>query len=179
MRTTTTVVSVPVLGVRSIRFKIKVSYSAITVNGGSLCCVCSPISDEEDGEIEKRGRKGKQDRRSDDDEDDKYKKRRDRNRSDDRKLDGFQSKGHPTVGPELDQLTHQVLVKESSHVRTITLNRPKQLNALSFKMISRLLELFHAYEENPYVKLIIMKGEERAFCVRGDVAAVVQDINQG
>ncbi|KAI3788519.1 hypothetical protein L2E82_01288 [Cichorium intybus] len=46
-----------------------------------------------------------------------------------------------------------VLVKESSHVRTITLNRPMQLNALSFEMISRLLELFHAYEENPDVKL--------------------------
>ncbi|KAI3525562.1 hypothetical protein L1887_04431 [Cichorium endivia] len=51
----------------------------------------------------------------------------------------------------------QVLPKESSHVRTIALNRPKQLNALSFEMMSRLLELFHAYEENPDVRLIIMK----------------------
>nr|KAJ0196633.1 hypothetical protein LSAT_V11C700346870 [Lactuca sativa] len=72
-----------------------------------------------------------------------------------------------------------VLVKESSHVRTIILNRPKQLNALSFEMISRLLELFHAYEEDPNVKLIILKGEGRAFCAGGDVAAVVQDINKG
>lgn len=75
--------------------------------------------------------------------------------------------------------TNQVLVKESSNVRTIILNRPKQLNALSLEMISRLLELFRAYEENPSVKMIIMKGEGRAFCAGGDVAAVVNDINKG
>ncbi|KAK9050566.1 hypothetical protein SSX86_030463, partial [Deinandra increscens subsp. villosa] len=72
-----------------------------------------------------------------------------------------------------------VLIKESSNVRTIILNRTKQLNALSLEMISRLLEVFHAYEEDPNVKLIIMKGEGRAFCAGGDVAAVVNDINKG
>ncbi|XP_071718434.1 3-hydroxyisobutyryl-CoA hydrolase 1-like [Rutidosis leptorrhynchoides] len=75
--------------------------------------------------------------------------------------------------------TNQVLVKESSNVRTIILNRPKQLNALSLEMVSRLLELFRAYEEDPSVKMIIMKGEGRAFCAGGDVAAVVNDINKG
>ncbi|KAI7736228.1 hypothetical protein M8C21_022678, partial [Ambrosia artemisiifolia] len=71
-----------------------------------------------------------------------------------------------------------VLIKESSNVRIITLNRPKQLNALNLEMVSRLLEVFHAYEEDPNVKLIIMKGEGRAFCAGGDVAAVVNDINK-
>ncbi|PWA50274.1 beta-hydroxyisobutyryl-CoA hydrolase 1 [Artemisia annua] len=75
--------------------------------------------------------------------------------------------------------TNQVLVNESSNVRTIVLNRPKQLNALSHEMVSRLLELFLAYEEDPNVKLIIMKGEGRAFCAGGDVAAVVNDIKNG
>ncbi|KAI3525780.1 hypothetical protein L1887_04864 [Cichorium endivia] len=41
------------------------------------------------------------------------------------------------------QLVAWVLVTESSHVRTITLNKPTQLNALSFEMMSRLLEVFH------------------------------------
>ncbi|GKA82565.1 3-hydroxyisobutyryl-CoA hydrolase 1-like protein [Tanacetum coccineum] len=76
-------------------------------------------------------------------------------------------------------MTKLVLVKESSNVRTVVLNRPKQLNALSVEMVSRLLELFLAYEEDPNVKLIIMKGEGRAFCAGGDVAAVVSDINNG
>ena len=73
----------------------------------------------------------------------------------------------------------QVLVEEKSSVRILTLNRPKQLNALSFHMISRLLQLFLAFEEDPSVKLVILKGHGRAFCAGGDVAAVVRDIIQG
>ncbi|XP_076894587.1 3-hydroxyisobutyryl-CoA hydrolase 1-like [Bidens hawaiensis] len=75
--------------------------------------------------------------------------------------------------------TNQVLITESSNVRIIILNRPKQLNALSSEMVYRLLEVFHAYEEDPNVKLIIMKGEGRAFCAGGDVAGVVNDIKKG
>lgn len=77
------------------------------------------------------------------------------------------------------KITKQVLVKESSNVRTIILNRPTQLNALSFEMVTRLLELFRAYEDDPSVKMIILKGEGRAFCAGGDVAAIVNDCNQG
>ncbi|KAA3471875.1 3-hydroxyisobutyryl-CoA hydrolase 1-like isoform X1 [Gossypium australe] len=73
----------------------------------------------------------------------------------------------------------QVLVEENSFARILTLNRPKQLNALSFQMISRLLELFLAYEEDPNVKLVMLKGKGRAFCAGGDVVAVVHDIWAG
>ncbi|KAG8485812.1 hypothetical protein CXB51_019159 [Gossypium anomalum] len=73
----------------------------------------------------------------------------------------------------------QVLVEENSFARILTLNRPKQLNALSSQMISRLLELFLAYEEDPNVKLVMLKGEGRAFCAGGDVVAVVHDIWAG
>nr|XP_011469583.1 PREDICTED: 3-hydroxyisobutyryl-CoA hydrolase 1-like isoform X2 [Fragaria vesca subsp. vesca] len=61
----------------------------------------------------------------------------------------------------------------------MTLNRTRQLNALNFEMISRLLEFFFAYEEDANVKLVILKGKGRAFCAGGDVAAVVHDINEG
>ncbi|KFK23320.1 hypothetical protein AALP_AAs74635U001000 [Arabis alpina] len=44
---------------------------------------------------------------------------------------------------------------------------------------SRLLQLFLAYEEDPSVKLIILKGQGRAFCAGGDVPPVVRDIQQG
>ncbi|KAI3449000.1 hypothetical protein Pfo_005665 [Paulownia fortunei] len=77
---------------------------------------------------------------------------------------------------ETDQ---QVLVEEKSSMRIFTLNRPKQLNALSATMVSRLLELFLACAEDSSVKLIMLKGKGRAFCAGGDVAAVVRDINQG
>ncbi|XWS65724.1 hypothetical protein CRYUN_Cryun05aG0138200 [Craigia yunnanensis] len=73
----------------------------------------------------------------------------------------------------------QVLVEANSFARILTLNRPKQLNALSFQMISQLLELFLAYDEDPNVNLVILKGKGRAFCAGGDVAAVVRDIRSG
>ncbi|CAI9765081.1 unnamed protein product [Fraxinus pennsylvanica] len=75
--------------------------------------------------------------------------------------------------------TDQVLVEEKYSTRIFTLNRPKQLNAVSFPMVSRLLELFLAYEVDPSVKLIILKGKGRAFCAGGDIAAVVRGITQG
>ncbi|OMO95577.1 Crotonase superfamily [Corchorus capsularis] len=72
----------------------------------------------------------------------------------------------------------QVLVEATSFTRILTLNRTKQLNALSFEMVSRLLQLFLAYENDPNVKLVIVKGKGRAFCAGGDVAAVVRDIKR-
>ncbi|CAN7061036.1 unnamed protein product [Brassica rapa subsp. trilocularis] len=73
----------------------------------------------------------------------------------------------------------QILVEEKPSVRILTLNRPKQLNALSLNMVTRLLQLFLAYEVDPTVKLVILKGQGRAFCAGGDVSAVVRDIRLG
>ncbi|KAK6120747.1 hypothetical protein DH2020_045509 [Rehmannia glutinosa] len=75
--------------------------------------------------------------------------------------------------------TDHVLVEAKSSVRIITLNRPKQLNALSAAMVSRLLDIFLACEEESSVKLIILKGKGRAFCAGADVAEIVHEINQG
>ncbi|TMW94020.1 hypothetical protein EJD97_010863, partial [Solanum chilense] len=73
----------------------------------------------------------------------------------------------------------QVLVEERGSVRTFILNRPKQLNALSFQMISRLVELFYASEEDSNVKMIILKGHGRAFCAGGDLSTPFHIIRQG
>ncbi|KNA20198.1 hypothetical protein SOVF_054650 isoform B [Spinacia oleracea] len=82
---------------------------------------------------------------------------------------------HNTASSE----SHQVLVQDKQFVKSLILNRPKQLNALSRYMVSRLLELFLAYEEDPSVKLVLLKGNGRAFCAGGDVSAVVRDITEG
>ncbi|KAL1293331.1 hypothetical protein HN51_053980 [Arachis hypogaea] len=73
----------------------------------------------------------------------------------------------------------QVLVEQKSSTRVIILNRTRQLNALSFYMVSRLLEIFLEDEGNPDIKLVIMKGNGRAFCAGGDVSAVVRDVKGG
>uniref|UniRef100_A0A7N0U5F3 3-hydroxyisobutyryl-CoA hydrolase n=1 Tax=Kalanchoe fedtschenkoi TaxID=63787 RepID=A0A7N0U5F3_KALFE len=45
--------------------------------------------------------------------------------------------------------------------------------------VSRMLELFLAYERDSEVKFVIVKGKGRAFCAGGDVAAVVRQIHEG
>ncbi|XP_020195241.1 3-hydroxyisobutyryl-CoA hydrolase 1 [Aegilops tauschii subsp. strangulata] len=71
----------------------------------------------------------------------------------------------------------QVLVEANGSTRTLVLNRPKQLNALSSAMVTGLLKCFISYEEETTVKLLIVKGKGRAFCAGGDVAEVAQSIN--
>ncbi|XP_020247977.1 3-hydroxyisobutyryl-CoA hydrolase 1-like [Asparagus officinalis] len=73
----------------------------------------------------------------------------------------------------------QVLVEEKGCASVLTLNRPRQLNALSSEMILKMLKLFTAYEEDPTVKLLIMKGKGRAFCAGGDVSAVARSATEG
>ncbi|KAL6290667.1 hypothetical protein ACE6H2_008177 [Prunus campanulata] len=77
------------------------------------------------------------------------------------------------------QLDDQVLVQETMFVRTLTLNRPRQLNTLSLEMISQLSELFLAYEDDANAKLIILKGRGRAFCAGGNLAAVHRHFLEG
>ncbi|BBG97778.1 beta-hydroxyisobutyryl-CoA hydrolase 1 [Prunus dulcis] len=77
------------------------------------------------------------------------------------------------------QLDDQVLVQETMFVRTLTLNRPRQLNTLSLEMISQLSELFVAYEDDANAKLIILKGRGRAFCAGGNLAAVHRHFLEG
>ncbi|KAG2611781.1 hypothetical protein PVAP13_4KG111460 [Panicum virgatum] len=69
----------------------------------------------------------------------------------------------------------ELLVEAHGSTRTMILNRPKQLNSLTSVMIEGLLRCFTAYEKDG-VKLLIMKGNGRAFCAGGDVVGCVRSI---
>ncbi|KAL5713160.1 3-hydroxyisobutyryl-CoA hydrolase [Ranunculus cassubicifolius] len=71
-------------------------------------------------------------------------------------------------------MASEILVESNNFARTIILNRPKQLNATSYGMLSQLLELFISYEDDRNVKLVIVKGTGKAFCAGGDVAVIAQ-----
>ncbi|NP_001383558.1 3-hydroxyisobutyryl-CoA hydrolase, mitochondrial isoform 2 [Gallus gallus] len=66
-----------------------------------------------------------------------------------------------------------VLLQKQGGAGIITLNRPKVLNALSFKMIQQIYPQIKAWEQDPETFLIIIKGTgEKAFCAGGDVRAI-------
>ncbi|XP_062001183.1 3-hydroxyisobutyryl-CoA hydrolase 1-like [Rosa rugosa] len=74
----------------------------------------------------------------------------------------------------------EILVRKNNRsVTTLTLNRPRKLNALSVSMLSRLSELFLRYEHDPHVKLVILKANGKAFSPGGDVASVAHHLYNG
>ncbi len=56
---------------------------------------------------------------------------------------------------------------------SITLNRPKALNALTLPMIRALREAFDRCAADPEVGCILLTGEGKAFCAGGDVKSVM------
>jgi enoyl-CoA hydratase/carnithine racemase len=58
-------------------------------------------------------------------------------------------------------------------VATVTLNRPKALNALSYDMIRGLADWLEAWEADPRVQTLVLRGAgDKAFCAGGDVRAL-------
>ncbi|KAJ4966053.1 hypothetical protein NE237_017902 [Protea cynaroides] len=69
---------------------------------------------------------------------------------------------------------NQVLFEENSCVRKVILNRPTKLNSLAFHMVSQMSSKLKEYEKDSRVKLVILKGNGKAFCAGGDCVAVIQ-----
>ncbi|XP_028756525.1 probable 3-hydroxyisobutyryl-CoA hydrolase 3 [Neltuma alba] len=69
--------------------------------------------------------------------------------------------------------TNQVLFEGNSFVKEVILNRPHKLNSLNHEMVSQMKERLTLYENDPSVKLIILKANGKTFCAGGDVISVV------
>lgn len=70
-----------------------------------------------------------------------------------------------------------ILYTKVEGVATITLNRPRQLNALNEQMILELLEAVKKAAEDEEVKVLIITGAGRAFCFGADISAFQQGEN--
>jgi len=69
--------------------------------------------------------------------------------------------------------TDQVLVEEHGNNYLITLNRPKNLNALSLSMIEALTPLYEQLHSEDAERVVVLKGAGgKAFCAGGDVRAL-------
>jgi enoyl-CoA hydratase/carnithine racemase len=67
---------------------------------------------------------------------------------------------------------------DAQGVRTITLNRPKQLNAMNLQLLRDLAAAFVAANDDEATKVIIFTGAGRAFCAGDDLNEHVQPENE-
>jgi enoyl-CoA hydratase len=70
-------------------------------------------------------------------------------------------------------MTYQfILVEKKGRVAQITLNRPKQLNALSPQLMAELGQALRAAEADEAVGAIVITGNDKAFAAGADIAAM-------
>ncbi|XP_047164029.1 probable 3-hydroxyisobutyryl-CoA hydrolase 3 [Vigna umbellata] len=72
-----------------------------------------------------------------------------------------------------DREQNQVLFSGSSSVKLVILNRPRKLNSLNHQMIVQIKNNLGLYENDPSVKLVILKGNGKAFCAGGDIESAL------
>jgi enoyl-CoA hydratase len=65
-----------------------------------------------------------------------------------------------------------ILVENKGRVALITLNRPKQLNALSPQLMAELGQALRAAEADEAVGAIVITGSDKAFAAGADIAAM-------
>jgi enoyl-CoA hydratase/carnithine racemase len=58
----------------------------------------------------------------------------------------------------------------------ITLNRPEKLNALNKELRVKLISTLRELNSNPNIKVVILTGSGRGFCVGADVSEDVEDV---
>jgi len=65
--------------------------------------------------------------------------------------------------------TELVQLSITDSIATVTLNRPDKLNALNGEMLSRLDAIADELDRNPEVRVVLLTGIGRAFCVGADI----------
>jgi len=63
---------------------------------------------------------------------------------------------------------------EAEKVGVITLNRPKQLNALNDQLMDELGAALKAFDADPAIGCIVLTGSEKAFAAGADIAAMAK-----
>ncbi|MFN5454638.1 enoyl-CoA hydratase/isomerase family protein, partial [Bradyrhizobium sp.] len=57
-------------------------------------------------------------------------------------------------------------------IATITLDRPAAFNAINLAIAQRLEQLAAQVEADPSIRVLVLKGEGRAFCAGGDLQTI-------
>ncbi len=74
----------------------------------------------------------------------------------------------------------ELLARVANGVATVTLHRPAALNALSLPMLEALRDWLDAWECDPSVTKVVLRGAGgKAFCAGGDVRAIYDSVKSG
>jgi len=65
-----------------------------------------------------------------------------------------------------------ILTEQKGRVGVVTLNRPKQLNALNAKLMQELSQALYAWDADPGIGAMLITGNEKAFAAGADIAAM-------
>ncbi|THF59805.1 enoyl-CoA hydratase/isomerase family protein [Ollibium composti] len=66
----------------------------------------------------------------------------------------------------------EIRFERKGRAGVVTLTRPKALNALSHGMVRALAKALAAWEDDPTIAAVLIRGEGRAFCSGGDIMQV-------
>ena len=72
----------------------------------------------------------------------------------------------------------QLLVEKDGYVTTLTMNRPKRYNALTFTMFALMDQAWREASEDPSCRVIILTGAEGNFCSGMDLRAMAGDADE-
>ena len=75
--------------------------------------------------------------------------------------------------------TSDILLEQSEHVLTITLNRPDRLNAISGPMLNELAAKLKEANRDPDVRVVILTGAGKGFCSGLDLKDTQQRMQAG
>ncbi len=64
--------------------------------------------------------------------------------------------------------------EENNSIATVTISRPKQMNALNSQVLDELYEVFVKIREDDDIRAVIMTGEGRAFVAGADIAQMAE-----
>ncbi|MFQ5699407.1 MAG: enoyl-CoA hydratase/isomerase family protein, partial [Myxococcota bacterium] len=72
-----------------------------------------------------------------------------------------------------------VLFEVQDQVGVVSLNRPDRLNAVSWELATRLVELFRELRQRDEVRVVVLTGAGRGFCSGGDAEWLSGDAERG
>jgi enoyl-CoA hydratase len=80
----------------------------------------------------------------------------------------------PSSDAGADAAEPMVLLDQDGAIATVTMNRPRQLNALSDALMSAVVTALERLDADPVVRCIVLAGSPRAFAAGADITQMAQ-----